>query len=86
MFKRVYKHQKLIAAFFLAVFATTVVPVNAWALTSGPEQPESKGFQPVGINNMVDLFSGDFHYSLPLVDVNGYAVSLSYNSGQSMDE
>ena len=86
MFKRVYKHQKLIAAFFLAVFATSLVPSNAWALTSGPEQPESKGFQPIGISNMVDLFSGDFHYSLPLLDVNGYAVNLTYNSGQSMDD
>jgi hypothetical protein len=86
MFKVIQKHQKVIAAFFMAVFITTLVPMRAWALTSGPDAPEAKGFQPAGINNLVDLFSGDFHYNLPLLDVGGYPLNLSYGSGQGMDD
>lgn len=78
--------KKPVAAFLLFVFfINTFFPVTAFALTSGPEQPEMKGFQPVGINDMVDLFTGDFRYNIPLMDV-GYPLNLSYNSGQSMDD
>ncbi|WP_440135118.1 PA14 domain-containing protein [Chitinophaga sancti] len=35
---------------------------------------------------MVDLFSGNFHYSIPLLDVGGYPLALGYNSGIDMDQ
>jgi hypothetical protein len=54
--------------------------------TGGPSQPEMKSFQSVNANKMVDLFSGDFSYNVPLMDVGGYPVNLSYHSGRSMDE
>ncbi len=52
----------------------------------GPSQPEMQSFTPVGANNMVDLFSGDFSYNIPLLDVGGYPVNIAYHSGRSMDE
>lgn len=52
----------------------------------GPNQPEMQSFSPVGANNMVDLFSGDFSYNIPLLDVGGYPVNIAYHSGRSMDE
>ena len=52
----------------------------------GPTQPEMQAFQSVNANNMVDLFSGDFSYNIPLMDVGGYPVNLSYRSGISMDQ
>ena len=52
----------------------------------GPTQPESQGFHSVNSDNMVDLFSGDFHYSIPLLDVGGYPLALGYNSGIGMDQ
>ncbi|HVU57801.1 MAG TPA: PA14 domain-containing protein [Puia sp.] len=52
----------------------------------GPTQPEMQAFQSVNANNMVDLFSGDFSYNIPLMDVGGYPLSLSYRSGVSMDQ
>lgn len=52
----------------------------------GPGQPEMQAFQSVGANNMVDLFTGDFSYSIPLLDVGGYPVGLSYRGGASMDQ
>lgn len=52
----------------------------------GPGQPEMEAFKAVGANDMVDLFSGDFSYNIPLLDVGGYPVNLSYTGGKGMDE
>jgi hypothetical protein len=52
----------------------------------GPSQPEMSAFKPVGADNMVDPFSGDFSYNVPLLDVGGYPVNIFYNSGISMDQ
>ncbi|WP_028980227.1 hypothetical protein [Sporocytophaga myxococcoides] len=80
-------------AIFLTVNITTqiIFPSVAWALTSGPGQPEFSSFEPVATTNMVNPFTGDFTYNLPLVNVpgpngGGYAMSLSYHSGSSMEE
>jgi hypothetical protein len=54
--------------------------------TTGPTQPEMQSFQSVNANNMVDLFSGDFSYNIPLLDVGGYPVNLHYQGGISMDQ
>jgi len=35
---------------------------------TGPGQPEQKSFQSVNAQNMVDLFSGDFSYNIPLAN------------------
>lgn len=52
----------------------------------GPGQPEMSSFQSVNGGNMVDLFSGDFSYSIPLMDVGGYPVNIHYSSGITMDQ
>lgn len=52
----------------------------------GPGQPEMKSFQSVNADNMVDLFTGDFSYNIPLLDVGGYPVNLHYTSGITMDQ
>ncbi|MBV8255404.1 MAG: hypothetical protein JO154_22580 [Chitinophaga sp.] len=52
----------------------------------GPTQPEMETFHSAGNDNMVNLFSGDFNYSIPLIDVGGYPLTLGYNSGVSMDQ
>ncbi|RXK85903.1 PA14 domain-containing protein [Filimonas effusa] len=53
---------------------------------NGPSQPEMQAFQAVGANNMVDLFSGDFSYNIPLMDVGGYPINIAYKSGVTMEE
>lgn len=58
----------------------------AKAFIGGPSQPEMQSFQSVNSNNMVDLFTGDFAYNIPLLDVGGYPVNIAYHSGRSMDE
>lgn len=76
-----------VAAVFLAVFtAELLCPVAAWALTSGPSQPEMQSFEPVGTTDMVDMFSGDFNYNIPLLDVDGYPINIAYHSGVDMEQ
>ena len=78
---------KRIAVFTLISMLTQlVVPTLSWALTGGPDQPEVHGFSPVTSTEMVNPFTGDFSYNIPLLDVEGYPVNLSYNSGVKMDE
>ena len=52
----------------------------------GPGQPEMQSFQSVNTSNMVDLFTGDFSYNIPLLDVGGYPVNIHYTGGISMDQ
>ncbi|MFT5821468.1 MAG: hypothetical protein ACI8ZM_002721 [Crocinitomix sp.] len=68
-----------------------VAPTAAMALTSGPSSPEFGSFEPVATNNMVDPFSGDFTYNLPVLMVpgtngGGYPISLSYHSGTTGEQ
>ena len=79
--------KKCTAWFFLIVFGIeTFYPGMAYALTSGPAQPELTKFEPAGVNDLVDLFTGDLKYNIPLVDVGGYPINLSYHSGEGMEE
>lgn len=63
-----------------------VLPNVMYALTTGPSQPEVQSFEPVGTTDMVDMFSGDFVYNIPLLDVEGYPVNISYHGGVSMEQ
>lgn len=61
-------------------------PIKEAKAEGGPTQPESQEFHSVNGGNMVDLFTGDFSYSIPLLDVGGYPVAIGYNSGITMDQ
>ncbi len=52
----------------------------------GPSQPEMSAFKSVGTDNMVNLFTGDFSYNIPLLDVGGYPVNIFYDGGVSMEQ
>ncbi len=52
----------------------------------GPSAPEATSFKTVGSSNLVNLFTGDFSYSIPLMDVGGYPVNLFYNGGIGMEQ
>lgn len=70
----------------IVLVAEMLTPAVSFALTGGPSQPEVQSFEPVGTSEMVDVFSGDFNYNIPLLDVNGYPVNIAYHAGASMDE
>ncbi|MEO0473365.1 MAG: hypothetical protein AAF206_27385, partial [Bacteroidota bacterium] len=61
--------------------AQILVPSISFAFTGGPGTPESSSFEPAGLSSMVDLATGDFMYNIPLLDVEGYPINLSYHSG-----
>jgi hypothetical protein len=80
-------YRKISALVFMLVFSTeTFVPGISYALTSGPAQPEMQQFEAAGVNDMVDLFSGDLKQNIPLMDVGGYPVNLSYQSGAGIED
>jgi hypothetical protein len=74
----------------LTILTQVIYPTVSYALTSGPSQPEVQSFEPVGTTEMVDLFSGDFTYNIPLFELpgpsGGYPFNLHYNSGVTMDQ
>ncbi len=78
--------------FFLVITLVSEIafPTAAYALTSGPEQPETQSFEPVGTTEMVNLFSGDFNYNIPLLTVpgpnGGYPINLAYHAGITPDQ
>lgn len=88
---RKYRIFRIVAIFLsLNILVEVFFPTMVWALTSGPSQPEIQSFEPVGTTEMVDLFSGDFTYNIPLFELpgpnGGYPFNIHYNSGVSMDQ
>lgn len=63
-----------------------IFPKGTYALGGGPSTPEVSSFQPAGVNDLVDLTTGDFSYNIPLLDIEGYPINLSYQSGITMDQ
>lgn len=55
-------------------------------LLIGLSLPEASGFASADNSNLVDLFSGDFGYTIPLMDVGGYPITLSYAANPSMEQ
>lgn len=79
-------------ALYLAIqfLFSTFLPSAVYALTEGPSQPEVQSFEPMGATEMVDLFSGDFTYNIPLFELpgphGGYPFNMAYHAGIGMDQ
>lgn len=70
----------------ILMLVESLIPSFSYALSGGPSQPEVEGFTPIGTTDMVDLFTGNFNYNIPLMDVDGYPINMGYQSGVSMDQ
>lgn len=87
MQRKTSKLKKTLAIYLaMMILLETLQPLQMYALTSGPTQPEFNAFTPIGTSDMVDLTNGDFNYNIPIMDVGGYPINLSYNSGITMDQ
>ena len=85
--KFIATHKRKISLTFLFILVLNVCsPLASFALTSGPAQPETKGFMPAEVSDMVDLETGAFKYNIPLLDIDGYPINLNYQSGVGMDD
>jgi hypothetical protein len=81
------RYKRQISAFLILTFINQLVfPVATFALTGGPSQPEVQSFEPIGTTQMVDAFSGDFNYNIPLMEIDGYPINISYHSGITTDQ
>jgi hypothetical protein len=69
---------------FLIVFL--ILPISFRAQTGGPGQPEFMQFQQAGTSDMVNLSSGTFSYQVPLFEIGGYPMNLTYQSGIQMED
>ena len=90
--RRHSRTNRIIASFLgLLLLENILHPTVALALTSGPAQPEFASFEPAVTTTMVNEFTGDFTYNLPVLQVpgpngGGYAMSLSYHAGAGPEE
>ena len=71
---------------WLAMVFQIIYPNVCIAVTGGPASPEFSSFEPVATTNMVNEFTGQFIYNLPVLEIpgasgGGYALSLAYHSG-----
>jgi hypothetical protein len=83
--------RKVIALFLLFTLLNQLfAPTVAYALTAGPTAPEATSFEPIDTTDMVNALTGNFTYSLPLLEVPGpegsYPLSLSYHAGIQPNE
>ncbi|WP_298545842.1 hypothetical protein [uncultured Aquimarina sp.] len=84
---RTSKVSKVVACYLaVQLVVQTLQPLQLYALTSGPSQPEFNSFTPISTSDMVNLTSGDFNYNIPIMDVGGYPLNLAYDSGITMDQ
>src|ERR1700754_3717050 len=85
------KIKKAAAIFMLVTLLNQMfAPTVAYALTAGPTSPEATSFEPVDTTDMVNMLTGNFTYSLPLLEVpgpeGGYPLSLAYHAGIQPNE
>jgi hypothetical protein len=79
-------HVKIMAVVLsYAMIFQLFFPTIVMASTGGSGQAENSSFIPSGASNMVNLFTGDLNYSIPLLDIEGYPISLSYNGNVGMN-
>ncbi len=85
MRKTKFSH-KAIAIFLVFTFLPSTIPVNyVFASNNGPNAPEAASFEPVDATDMVNLSSGDVSYVLPLLEMDGFPVTLGYHAGIPLD-
>ncbi len=64
----------------------TMAALPSKAAIGGPSQPEMASFKPIDDKNLVNLFTGDFNYNIPLLDVGGYPVNIFYNGEVGVEQ
>ena len=88
---RYKKFKKIIAlTLALSMLNAALFPTITWALTPGSTMPEYASFEPVDATDMVNLLTGDFTYSLPILNIpgpaGGYPLAMFYHAGISPEQ
>jgi len=84
------KRKIFLMALVLFGFLPVVLISPEPAIGDGPSQPEAVQFEPIDVTDLVNLATGDFAYSLPLMMIpgpeGGYPINLSYHAGIGPNE
>ena len=76
---------KVLCVFLLQTILFQVIfPTTVMALTGGPS-PESTGYSPIGLDNMVSTTNGDFSYQVSLMQIGDIPLSINYSAGASVE-
>lgn len=91
MFQYLRRRQKFFCAilsFVLILNIMSTVPVLA--LSTGPQQVEYSSYESGASSDMVNVMTGDFNYSMPLLDVPGpegpFSIPLFYHAGIMLEQ
>ena len=86
-FKLIRKHKRAVAFTLSVLFFTGMIrPTQLLGLTGGPSTPEANSPSKITSSKMVDPFTGNLDYSISVMEVGDYPLSLSYNADVSMDQ
>ena len=86
-FRLIRRHKRKVALTLAFLFFSGMIrPNQLLALTGGPSTPESSAPSKLTSSGMVDPFTGNLDYNVPLMKVGDYPLSLSYNADISMDQ
>ena len=82
--------KRKIAIFLLVVFVQSLV-LPVLVRGENPPSPDFSGFESSSTRDMVSPFTGDFTYSLPVMEIpgpegSGYNITLTYHSGLNPTE
>lgn len=86
------KGPRLVSVFVnIALLYQLLFPNISYALSGGPTSPDFASFEPVATTNLVNEFTGQLTYNIPVIEIpgtsgGGYAMSLSYHSGDGPDD
>jgi len=90
MFRKQRLYRFIAAFLLLNLMQQIIAPAVSYALTSGYAQPEFTSYEGPGTTDMVNLATGDFTYSLPILDVPGpegsFSLPLSYHAGIGLEQ
>lgn len=85
MFRRFRLKRQIALTLIVTMVMQFIYAGVAYALSEGPTQPEAMQFEPVTTTDLVNLQTGDFSYTLPLMEIpgpeGGYPLSMSYHAG-----
>jgi hypothetical protein len=85
------RKKKQLSVLLLLVFLNQLLfPTAVMAMSGDGVQPEFSRFVPFDSSKMVDPFTGDFTYNIPLLNVpgpnGGYPINIAYSSGIQADQ
>ena len=89
MFQRIRqsKFVKIFTIYYLLQFVVNFIFIEkVYGKPNGPSQPEMQGPSAANTDNLVDLFTGDLQYSIPLFEFGDISLTLNYTGTPSMDE